>query len=263
MQPACTPSRDAWRVIAASVQGTCHRRMHQPCQDAAAWAMTPEGLLVAAVADGAGSAACGATGASLAAHTAVATLAPQATCGTGRDAAPWPGLLTEALTAARTALTQHAATAGLELHAYATTLLCVVVTPTLTAAAQIGDGALVVANAADEFCLVTTPQRGEYWNETTFLSAPQAVQHAQVSIWHGTAVSLALFSDGLQMLALDLAGGRPHPPFFRPLFQWLVQTPEPCRAQEQLARFLGSPRVGARTDDDITLLLATRVAGAA
>lgn len=48
-----------WRVAAASVRGTTHEKTGQPCQDAHCWEQLPESVLVAAVADGAGSAALG------------------------------------------------------------------------------------------------------------------------------------------------------------------------------------------------------------
>ncbi|MGB3559461.1 MAG: protein phosphatase 2C domain-containing protein, partial [Geitlerinemataceae cyanobacterium] len=60
-----------WRVVAASVCGTSHQKRSQPCQDAHCWQITPEGVLVAAVADGAGSAAFGEVGAQKAVRTAV------------------------------------------------------------------------------------------------------------------------------------------------------------------------------------------------
>ena len=46
-----------WRVIRASVQGTSHAKTGQPCQDSSSVGVgAPDGMLVAAVADGAGSA---------------------------------------------------------------------------------------------------------------------------------------------------------------------------------------------------------------
>ena len=44
-----------WNVAAASVQGTSHIKRSQPCQDAHHWIVLDGTVLVAAVADGAGS----------------------------------------------------------------------------------------------------------------------------------------------------------------------------------------------------------------
>lgn len=71
---------------------------------------------------------------------------------------------------------------------------------------------------------------------------------------------MALFSDGLQGLAVNFAERAPHDGFFRPLFS-AVRAEPPGHSRElsdRLQRFLDSPRVNARTDDDKTLVLATR-----
>jgi hypothetical protein len=64
----------------------------------------------------------------------------------------------------------------------------------------------------------------------------------------------------LQRLALHYEGRTAHAPFFRPMFA-PVRAADPGRAETlstQLAAFLGSQPVNARTDDDKTLVLATR-----
>jgi hypothetical protein len=106
------------------------------------------------------------------------------------------------------------------------------------------------------FSSLTTPQRGEYVNETTFLTSANALESAQTAVWYGETANLALFSDGLQRLALKLPAGAPHPPFFSPLFHFLAGMTDESEAQAQLSAFLRSPRLTARTDDDLTLVLA-------
>ena len=62
-----TPAYEvAWRVVAASAAGSAHLARGLPCQDAWAWRCLPTGPLLAAVADGAGSAARAELGAALA-----------------------------------------------------------------------------------------------------------------------------------------------------------------------------------------------------
>ena len=68
---------------------------------------------------------------------------------------------------------------------------------------------------------------------------------------------LALFSDGLQMLALKMPQGTPHPTFFSPLLGLLATTPL-GQATKHLQGFLQSPRVAEKAEDDLTLLLAIR-----
>jgi len=46
----------AWQVTGASVQGASHRRLDLPCQDALGYRVLDNGILLVALADGAGSA---------------------------------------------------------------------------------------------------------------------------------------------------------------------------------------------------------------
>lgn len=259
MKPGPVHPGPLWRVVAASATGKRHLQQRQPCQDAVRWETPAEGWLCAAVADGAGSARFGEVGAATAADAALAALGRWfATTGAGRDASPAEGVLREVLSAARAAVlaeaTNRAATPG-EL---ATTLVCAVSAPGWVAAVQVGDGAVVLGDPEGQFRSLTRPLAGEYLNETVFLTSEAMLERAQFQVWSGRARQLALFSDGLQMLALKMPDGTPHAPFFQPLFAWLDRGGEPDAARAELERWLGSPRVTDRTDDDLTLLLATR-----
>jgi hypothetical protein len=105
---------------------------------------------------------------------------------------------------------------------------------------------------------VTTPRPGEYINETTFLSSPDALESAQWGVFHGRATHVAAFSDGLQMLALDMPAGTPHQPFFAPFLRFASEAQSGSDATDALVSFLAGSRITARTDDDVTLLLAAR-----
>jgi len=68
------------------------------------------------------------------------------------------------------------------------------------------------------------------------------------------------YSDGVQRLALSFEQRIPHNPFFEPMLNVLRnQKSAECEAlDQQLAHFLNSPQINERTDDDKTLILATR-----
>lgn len=249
-----------WRVLAASVRGTSHEKVGQLCQDAHHWEKLPEGILVAAVADGAGSATLGKVGAIVASQTAVETIRLKvATPRLPEDEQEWQLLLTNAVVAAKTAVEAEAVACSMTARDLATTLIIVVATPKFIAAAQIGDGVAVASDGEGNIIALTAPQRGEYINETTFLVSPNALDTAQMTLWRGTAANIALLSDGLQMLALEMTDGRPHVPFFSPLFNFMADVTDEAEAKDQLVAFLRSPRITERTDDDLTLLLATLV----
>lgn len=246
----------AWRVIGASVQGVSHIKSGQPCQDAHAWAVLPNGTLIAAVADGAGSAALAEVGAQLAVQATVNFLRRELIENeVPANEAAWQALLFEALRAARQRLEAEAQTRDCALRDLAATLIAVVVTAELAVTAHVGDGAGVL-HTGNELLLLAAPQASEYVNETTFLVSADYLDAAQFGCWHGCAKQLALFTDGLQRLALQMPLQRPHAPFFTPLFQFAANAG--VEADAQLEAFLRSPRIAERADDDLTLLLAAR-----
>src|SRR5260370_22715920 len=129
----------------------------------------------------------------------------------------------------------------------ATTLVLVVATPEFVVAAEVGDGAVVARDEGGSIVTLTVPQSGEYLNETTFLTSPDAVETAQTTIWQGAAIGLAALTDGLQMLALSMPGGAPHIQFFAPLFSFAAAVTDEAEAQGQLTAFLLSSRIRERS----------------
>jgi hypothetical protein len=79
-----------------------------------------------------------------------------------------------------------------------------------------------------------------------------------VKIFSNRADKIAVFSDGLQRLALNMAANTAHDPFFTPFFTVLsaATAAQEELLQTELAQFLQSPAVNERTDDDKSLVLA-------
>ena len=268
--PRAQSSARAWHVMAASVAGTSHLRAGQMCQDVHRWGFLPaldsagtlEQTLICAVADGAGSASFGTFGAVMAAERSTGflhTLLWEG--GKPGDDAGWVELLREALVRTRRALIAGADKRGVTTADLASTLILAVATDDIVAAAQVGDGAIICRESGGALTALTTPYHGEHVNETLFLSADGALDAAQWVVRHGDTDGVAIISDGLERLALAMPGAVPHSPFFEPLFRFAAESRTRVTAQEQLAAFLGGPRVAARTDDDVTLLLAVRPDG--
>ncbi|WP_341525865.1 PP2C family serine/threonine-protein phosphatase [Nostoc sp. UHCC 0302] len=246
-----------WQVVAASVCGTSHIKTKQLCQDAHHWQILADNLLVAAVADGAGSASLGKVGAMVAVETAIENIAvKQITRDSLSDDYNVRSLLTDALLAAKKAVEDEAAASGKQPQDLATTLIIMVATPEVVAVAQIGDGLAVAKDRMGNLLALTTPDHGEYINETTFLTSLNALETAQMRLWREDIVNVSVLTDGLQMLALNMVVGEPHKPFFFPLFDFVVKTEDRTQAKEQLVRFLSSDRITQRTDDDLTLIIA-------
>ena len=256
-QAASKGGTSIWRGVGASLCGTSHVSGGIPCQDAHYWQINDGDVLVAAVADGAGSAELAEVGAEIASRAVV-----EAFCASGKTSGDDKGIqksLGDALKAAQKAVQTEASARKVEVRQLATTLILVVATPDMVAAAQIGDGIAVVQDGDANIIGVTTPDSGEHVNETTFLNARRDLKHAQFKVWHGTATHLAIMSDGLQRLALTMPAGTPHNPFFLPLFKFVSNTPEPAQAQQQLEQFMASPRITDNSTDDLTLVLFGRL----
>jgi len=257
-----------WRVVRASVQGTSHAKTGQPCQDSSSVGEdAPQGIFVAAVADGAGSAELSADGSRIAAHAATRMAARL----TRLHVQPFyegvlEEILNDAVRYARKELASEAHRQKKALKDFATTLIVAICAPEITGAAQIGDGAMVTVDKRlqhdDEdrgYTLFSAPQRGEYANTTNFITSDNWQASLEIRTRHGGVRQVAMFTDGIQSIALNaVSGNTPHSPFFDPLFRCLERQVDYEDAGDSLAAFLSSPKVTARADDDLTLLLAVR-----
>ena len=246
-----------WRLVKASVQGVSHIKNDVSCQDNSAYDLhrdqSPDHILIAAVADGAGSASFASDGSHIASQGSVLKAS-------GHFYAEWHDspekYLKESLRYALELITIGTENENVDIREYATTLLLLVAAPDFIAVAQVGDGAVVVGDADGKIFALTKPQNGEHANETVFLTSPDAVENAEIVIWRGKVKHLAVFTDGLQRLALQMPEGTAHAPFFKPLFAFVENMTDADKARQELESFLYSPRIAERTDDDLTLLLA-------
>ena len=257
-----------WRVLGASVAGKQHIRSGLPCQDSAAY-RAPAGdgahhnALIAAVADGAGSAPRAACGSRLAARAALAKASNLLQSSAGPAARIHAeDILIQSIYYARRCVEDQAGLESADLRDFATTLLLAIHTGEVLAAAQIGDGAIVYAESDGNCRLLTTPQRGEFANETRFLTAA-SIQPLQISSVASADIrQIAMFTDGIQPLVLNYGVGMPlapHPGFFARIFGWLDSQPDDLQAYIGLRSFLkNNAAIQARVADDITLVLASR-----
>jgi len=244
-----------WKTVYACVPGVSHHRQGAHCQDECAVAIRDDTLIVAC-ADGAGSAEHGRRGAQIAcarfnalAKSCVETDPTLA----GLDRGRLLGWLSEM----RREIENLAHELKTELRDLACTFLGAIVTPEKAVFCQIGDGAIVAAENGS-LRTVFWPQSGEFANTTFFLTDEQFDQHVQLDEWQCDVDELAVFTDGLERLILRFAEKAVHSPFLAPMFEQLRETEDGVDLSEPLRRFLDSDAVNARTDDDKTLVMATR-----
>lgn len=245
---------EGWTVIGAAVRGASHIREGKPCQDAVGW-WQGDGLLVAACADGAGSAARSHEGSSAAVEAAIerARAAAARDSAVGREAS---ALVRRCMRAARAEVRRVAADANARPRVFATTLTLCVATNESVCLAQIGDGVTCVRTATG-VCSPFPPQRGSYANETTFITAGRRLPHAMLASYAAFDVEgFCLSSDGLKMIITkNVRTGEPFEPFFADVFGFASRG----GSSEGLATFL--EKVEDRTEDDKSLVLAIRPNG--
>lgn len=254
-----------WKYAYASVKGTSHEKNGSPCQDASLCEVFVDNngheILVAVASDGAGSAVHSDQGSKLICSFFMEKM--KAFLATGRSVEETSRTFFEAfLEHFQKEVSIRAEKLGSSPRDFACTFLCAVIADTYAAFAQIGDGAIV---AWDEAMALYNwqfwPQQGEYENTTYFATDPKAMQKLEFADHKGIpCLEVALFSDGLQRLALHYQTQTAHTPFFRPFFVALRSQEEPVSETytKSLITFLNSVPVNERTDDDKTLILATR-----
>lgn len=247
-----------WRFAKAKVAGTSHLKAASPCQDAIACEAIGDGGLILALADGAGSAAHSAAGA----QRAVEFMLQEVATLLQADTPQLAPLMRTAFANTRAELRGLATQLGTELREVATTLLAVLLLPNQKGvAAQIGDGAIVVRENMDAWCYAFWPQHGEYVNTTRFLTDHDSIEQLQVDELPARPEDIVLFSDGLERLGLCFEGQLPYDPFFNGVIAPLIASKgsgEIIVLSARLEEFLASPRVAERTDDDVSLIMATR-----
>lgn len=251
-----------WRIVGASVAGTSHRARAAGRQDAFASRALPDGTLILAVADGAGSAPRSAEGATRAAEHVVHSLRRMILKRCPQTDADWERVIWRACLNARLSVLALARFARRPPRDFATTLTCAVLTDERLIVGQVGDGLAVVRDVGGVLHAPVRPSRGEYANETAFLTMPGMTHALQVVVTPVRGQAVAVTTDGLLRLAAKIPGYEPFPPFFTPLFAFVEGATDTARAAHALAQFLDSERVNGRTDDDKTLVLATRLAPA-
>ncbi|HKX33105.1 MAG TPA: PP2C family serine/threonine-protein phosphatase [Blastocatellia bacterium] len=254
-----------WQYVFSSVAGTAHAKASLPVQDACRAEVVTDArgaeVLIAVASDGAGSAAHGRTGSKLACELLADEV--RAHLAEGGDCARLAGgFIEDWVVKYQRLIARDLGGDGPERQDFACTLVAAVVEREQAAYFQIGDGAIVASSrdARDDYQCVCWPQRGEYANTTNFLTDLDAADKIFRQLQPAAIEELALFTDGLQSLVLNYRTRSAHLPFFAPLFAWLRScreghSPELSNA---LAGYLDSEKINARTDDDKTLILATR-----
>jgi len=235
-----------------------------PCQDFGAFRKLGEGLLLGAVADGAGSSSQAHRGARHAVRAAIKRLARDlrtrdADGGRNRNRPnerELGALLRAAFADARADLDRLARQQGVPRGDFACTLIAFVASPDWLGAAQLGDGLLVSRAEGGGYQLLFRPDKGEYANETVFLTDRDGLDRVRVRSVQEPQSFVCVATDGLESVSIEQRAMQPHAPFFKPLDEYILAAEDERQARLDIREFLASARLEARSDDDRTLLLS-------
>jgi hypothetical protein len=124
---------------------------------------------------------------------------------------------------------------------------------------HVGDGAAVM-RGAQGWMAPSWPAAGEYASMTNFVT-DDPVAELRTTRLDEAIDAIAVFTDGIERLALNFVERQPHAPFFEGVIRPLQsgfhvgRNGALCAA---LKAYLDGERINARTDDDKTLVLALR-----
>jgi len=249
-----------WKAVYDSVAGYSHLRSDIPCQDACRVVVEDDdsgGLLIVVCADGAGSAELANVGSTIASDEFVKLVQ---TSYTGQHwlASLDRDTIIDWLHRIRITIEQRAEELNTTSRQLATTLLVALVGKDVAVFTQIGDGAMIV-RGDKEFRCVFWPQSGEYANTTNFLTDDKFEDHIEFERTSTRVNECVAFTDGLERLILRFEDQSVHRPFIEPMLSQMRQADTTDNFFEPLRSFLNSDVINERTDDDKTLVLATRL----
>lgn len=252
-----------WKVIGQSVIGSSHVQSQKDCEDALHYENIQLGdrdCIICFVSDGAGSAKY----AGIASETSVQVAVKLALDLVKNDVLTDSSLI-QIAERVYDKLNELAESAKEPKNEFSCTLLGFILLPELSAFIQIGDGAIVRNDGSGFYTHIFWPHNGEYQNTTAFLIDNPNLPNLKVKIINEPISEIAIFTDGLQMLTLNNETETVHQPFFNNLFKWLRQANEIEHISilnNKLIEYLSSDIITNRTDDDKTLLLATKLKNA-
>jgi len=247
-----------WKAIGHSVAGTSHTANDKGCDDVVQYNVTKNNVIICCACDGAGSALYAAQAADITTRYITDALTGLAEAGHRLVEADIYALVEELYDV----LEGEAVKQGAELNEFSCTLLGCYITNGWAVFFQIGDGAIVRNDGTGNYAYLWWPHNGEYQNTTSFIVDDRNLPNLKVAILEEQVDEVAIFTDGLQMLALNTETASVHQPFFNDLFKYLRMADDADKVSvlnRKLAEYLDSKVINDRTDDDKTLFLATRL----
>ncbi len=259
VMPATRLALNTWKVLAEKDVGVSHTRQNLPCQDyfEVQVLRSSHGEYLSVVcSDGAGSAKLSEHGSRFVCEWMQELIQSGVQSGKSLEdlqQTEFPSWVESV----HKRIEKLAIDGGYRSRDFSCTLIVAVLGESESLFAQIGDGAIVRWDG-ETYETVFWPDNGEYANVTTFVTSKDYLDHLYCKCLPIRTDEIAVLTDGLQSIALKYSDRTAHDPFFAPMFNALRGKSTAGELQEDFKKFLSSPSVNARTDDDKTLILATR-----
>jgi Protein phosphatase 2C len=250
-----------WNYLNVSVKGASHETKNIPCQDNN-WCSIIEDIngskiLVSVVSDGAGSALKAEIGSAETCNKFSAHLINCLENGTPLSDFT-KDFFKNWITEFQNELAEKATSEESTIRDYASTFLASIISDSVSYFIQIGDGAIIIKGEDGEYSYMFAPQQGQYANQTFFITDEKATERMQFERIEKPIEQIAIFSDGIQNLILDIQNHTVNQDFFSEWFNWLSQVEDQNMGNTLLAEYLNSEKINERTDDDKTLILAIK-----
>lgn len=243
----------SWTITKASVRGESHLINGSPCQDASEVCTDASGRWgIAVVCDGAGSAKRSDEGArkvSIAFRSALLELALKLDT---HEPGNWiTDFIAQKILDIRVDLRILAKND--DIAPFNSTLVACLTSPSGGFSVHIGDGAIFGENTNGDLEIISSPENGEYANETFFVTEPHWIRHIRITPMKPMKW-LSLCTDGGTSLTMNnektVKTG-----FVYPVLKKIIETDDPDEKIRVLEEVLSDPKANAVTQDDKTVVI--------
>ena len=263
VMPSNVDVSNSWKVGGISIVGFSHDEEDIPCQDAHAFKINKHGLIIAAIADGAGSSRLSDIGAQAFVNGVVDQIWNLPPYDLFDDTLIRSEIVKSVNQTRDQLVRRHAV--DLEegtpsLSDFAATLVVAVAGPDAGAFFHVGDGAGVAFTYGreDQGITVSKPQNGEYANETYFLTMDNWQQYLRVTPFINNHDTILLMSDGVTPMAMLRGCSAPaFENFVNPVVKFLRDN-DVTAGEVGIKNTLSADNVRKITGDDKTILWAIR-----
>ncbi|EAY27866.1 PP2C family serine/threonine-protein phosphatase [Microscilla marina] len=271
-----------WVVVGDSVMGLNHVKNNIPCQDSHLYEEMENGWGIAIVADGAGSADYSHQGSQfvvkegMSLFKKIVTENKWTTSKKLPEQAKWHKLAKTNLKQLRNMLAKEAEQTKKELGQLASTIMVAIFSPLGILCTHIGDGRGGYSNSEGEWKPLFTPWKGEYANETIFLTSDiwadkEVDKFVESKVINEKPFAFTLMSDGLEMHSFECSvwdekeekyydPNRPYQKFFNPVVNGLVQMKQSRMTDDEIKgkwnKFLreGNEKIKNEPDDKTMII---------